>query len=99
MKNIKLLITPAIWARATQYTDKQHCPIAEAIREQFPDTFIEVYNRTLMIGLQEYKILPVDNGYWSFGQYSPVDVDEYIRMAKDGQDVPTVEINLEAIES
>jgi len=103
---MKIQITTEDFRNATKYSDPDNCPLAVAIKRQFPQvTFVSCSIGEVTIGDQQR--VKYNNYFVTFkwnsdqevygGEYEGMSIDEMINLAKSNPTIefPTIELKLE----
>jgi len=94
---IEIQITTEHFRKSPGYGSIDECPLALACKDHFPEgTRIRVGGYHIHINREAYKI----DDYWGnpFGNLRSVEIDEMVKDAKDGKEIPTVTVTLTKLE-
>jgi hypothetical protein len=94
---IKIQIKTKHFRKSSGYVSIDKCPLALACEDHFSKTTrIRVGGYHIHINGETYKI----DDYWGnpFGNLGSVEIDEMVKDAKDGKEIPTVTVTLTKLE-
>lgn len=99
MKNIVVTVSTRHFKAANNYMSNATCPLAMALREKFPGTFVNVGGLTVGVDGANYRI-----GNWVEQGFQTEDeaanhINDLIKSAKAGNETPDFNVNLELISS
>ena len=84
---MKIYVKTKHYVESTCYSDNDSCPLAIAIKEQYPEAEVLVGGITTIIDNTRYNI----GDTWS-------EIQQKINDAKEGKHIPTIEVELEKIQ-
>ena len=89
---MKILVKTKHYVESTCYLDNDNCPLATAIKEQYPEVTVWVGGFTASVDGIRYNI----GDKW--GELDYDHVQQKISDAKKGKHIPTIEVELEKIQ-
>lgn len=93
MNNIIVEVNKTHFAKATSYVHNNKCPLAEALKELYPNSEIEVFTSRAYINGKHFKLKGWTEN-WLHGGLGGNKVEELMDKAKDGKRVRKYNVTL-----